>query len=1063
MTAAAAAADSALLAAATEIRRELPLLPLEAAAQSSNPLIFGTFSIKESARHIVDGIPHDRHIVLLGECTHGTSEFYKTRSEITKKLIEERGFSVVALEADFSMGTRINDYVHRRAKEPWKPLEERSFPQWMWPNAEFEEFVEWCKRRAPASMEREAGSKPIDIFGLDCYSMRESKEAVIAFLEEYDKEFAAEVKGRLAFLDKYKTGFEYADAVVNGNLKHIAQHMTTCLSSIQSRLQWGSDRYKCSKYERLCAEQNLEVVIAADEYYRTSITEPSGSQASWGIRDQCMTLALMKIRAHFGDKTKVVCWAHNSHVGDSMATNRGGVSFEKNDTWNLGQMCRATFGASDCWIVGQYCYGGKVVAADNWGGAYSEKQLRPALPESTEALLHEKVFLPHVKPHPVSRDPAQMGKASFFFATMPFADPYQRGSSAARTTAGGAAASTTAAGAAIVRTALEQTNDPIAKALCDIMNIVNSEKRLQRWVGVSYKPDTERQSHYGAMNMALCYDQVVFVDDTSGVGRLKTAEEKLAEAAVERDAATGEQQVVSAATMKRLMKEYSLLRQSPPHGIEAHPCEQNILEWHFKFDRFDGTPYERGEYHGVVSFLPGYPHRAPSFRMLTPSGRFECGTSICTSASVWHESDGGWSPSWSVSTLLVGLYSFMREESNGIGSIKMSATERRKLAEQSRAFNLKNPIYVELFESNRKKSSLESDAALGSNNNSNSSAPQESVCRICFSSDGELISPCSCTGSNQFVHLECLREWQKNVLLNENTHPKYRNNADCICQTCLQPFSGPGIPPSRHETILKYAGGEQISKLIAPGNLLVSSREKSLEYVQLMQAHPEVKKNLAPWTKAVFLIIQSSKDHMLGVSVSAPLDSPADAPGMSGLLNRAAWVLRTARGKTRGIRYLCWNGGPVHGDVMLPVVHLPNAREVAAAARAANKDTKILFVPPFFLFSYSLEEMENVVAAQYAERKKKFEALSAEDESDRAKAAPLEDITINVCVGAAGWGATQILAEIARSGWSLCHQDDWLSIRPDPSMEVSWIDDFKWERIYPMSKLAPKTEYSKRG
>ena len=143
------------------------------------------------------------------------------------------------------------------------------------------------------------------LFGIDCYSLFESKKAVIQFLETHDPEFAAEVRDRLSYLDKFQTGQEYGDAIVHGDLKHISDHLQDVLTKIQSRLQWGSDKYDCSDVERLAAEQNCEVVIAADEYYRKCVSEPLGSNASWNTRDQHMTTSLLRIQAHLNDPKMV--------------------------------------------------------------------------------------------------------------------------------------------------------------------------------------------------------------------------------------------------------------------------------------------------------------------------------------------------------------------------------------------------------------------------------------------------------------------------------------------------------------------------------------------------------------------------------------------------------------------------------------------------------------------------------------------------------------------------------------------------------------------------------------
>ena len=142
----------------------------------------------------------------------------------------------------------------------------------------------------------------------------------------------------------------------------------------------------CSKPEQFSAEQNLECMIAAEEYYAKQRLEPPGSQASWNARDQHMATTLLRVKELLGDP-KVIVWAHNSHVGDSTATPTGGVDFERNNTWNLGQMTRAVL--TGVHIVGLYSYQGEVRAASSWGGTGRVMRLLPALPNSFEARMHK--------------------------------------------------------------------------------------------------------------------------------------------------------------------------------------------------------------------------------------------------------------------------------------------------------------------------------------------------------------------------------------------------------------------------------------------------------------------------------------------------------------------------------------------------------------------------------------------------------------------------------------------------------------------------------------------------
>ena len=468
-----------------------------------------------------------------------------------------------------------------------------------------------------------------------------------------------------------------------------------------------------------------------------------------------------------------------------------------------------------------------------------------------------------------------------------------------------------------MRAALK-AKEPIAKAMVEILQ--PNVPRLQRWVGVSYKADTERQSHYGTLTLSKCYDQIVFVNTTKGLLPIKKVKKIVDKPDPKAQNVTGTA-INTRSSNKRLLKEYRRLEKSKPPGIEARPSETTMLEWHFVLS-MDKPPYTGGCYHGLLKFPPEYPMRPPAFHMITPSGRFETNTRLCLSMSDYHPES--WNPSWSVETLLVGLQSFMYEESNAIGSISASASTRKNLAKQSHAFNAKNPVFVEIF------GDYDYDAAIAACSRAQSEeevGAQESVCRFCFSSEGELISPCMCRGSNEWVHLECLRQWQKNVVLTQSTHPKYQTSIDRICNVCLEPFTGKGIPISRHEQIMSYVGGEEIARMVKAGNLLVSTRESSRENLELIAQHPEIKSRLMTWTKAVFLMISKGRTGgLLAVSCSQPVDEPPADSRLS-RKERKIWSERQINVSKNGWTIQHYDGGPMERDEPMCVVHVgPEAK-----------------------------------------------------------------------------------------------------------------------------------------
>ena len=295
---------------------------------------------------------------------------------------------------------------------------------------------------------------------------------------------------------------------------------------------------------------------------------------------------------------------------------------------------------------------------------------------------------------------------------------------------------------------------------------------LQRWVGVQYHPKTEISSHYGEMLASCAYNMVVFVDKTTNLNTdIEAALKNTTNVSADSAGAPG-----TGTSNKRLMAEYVRTMKTPTPHIDARPLEENLLEWHFVLH---GTkdPYLDGKYHGVLEFPPEFPMKPPSIKMLTPSGRFETNTRLCLSMSDYHPES--WNPSWSVETILLGLVSFMYEDTSrgeglAIGSIRDTTENRRKFAAASEAFNHQNEIYMLLFGLHSMEGGQAAIAAMVEMDES------ADVCRFCFAG-GKLVAPCACKGSTKWVHLDCLQQWQKSVLLIQPTHPRYQTAIDEIC------------------------------------------------------------------------------------------------------------------------------------------------------------------------------------------------------------------------------------------------------------------------------------------
>jgi hypothetical protein len=285
-------------------------------------------------------------------------------------------------------------------------------------------------------------------------------------------------------------------------------------------------------------------------------------------------------------------------------------------------------------------------------------------------------------------------------------------------------------------------------------------------------------------------------------------------------------------------------------------------------------------------------------------------------------------------------------------------------------------------------------------------------------------------------------------VLQQPTHPKYQTNIDTVCNVCLEPFQGAGVAASRHEQILEYVGGREIAALVAPGNLLVSTRESSRENVELMAAHPEIAPRLAAWTKAVFLMLRvdaGEKGGLLAVSMSQPLAGPP-ADARLGRDDARRWeALRAAPPAAFRVRH--WDGGPLGRGTPIAVAHLRAAAAAAAAAAAKPAPAwlrDVHCVPPGWVYG-------------------SFEAVAAAVEAAAAAGAPPQPPTTLNCVwGYGGWGATQVLAEIGRGGWGLVAPPEFLALRPDAALEMDWSLDFEWTRIVGVARLPPPSEYSRK-
>ena len=322
----------------------------------------------------------ESRLVLIGEASHGTHEFYRLRAQITKRLIAEKEFNAVAVEADWPDAYRVNKYV-RFDSDDEDAIEAlagfQRFPAWMWRNADVLDFVGWLRNYNEHRHAHRAG-----FYGLDLYSLHASIRAVLDFLDRVDPDAARRARYRYSCFENFGEDTQaYGYAASFGLAK-------SCEDEVIS--QWVEMRRRAADLAKrdgrvardafFFAEQNARLVKNAEEYYRAMFQE---RVSSWNLRDTHMAETLNALAHHLGPKSKIVVWAHNSHLGDARATEMG-----DRGELNLGQVVRQKYG-TEATLVGFTTYTGTVTAASGWDNPAERKHVNPGLPGSYEALFHQ--------------------------------------------------------------------------------------------------------------------------------------------------------------------------------------------------------------------------------------------------------------------------------------------------------------------------------------------------------------------------------------------------------------------------------------------------------------------------------------------------------------------------------------------------------------------------------------------------------------------------------------------------------------------------------------------------
>lgn len=383
----------------------------------------------------------EARVVLLGEASHGTSEFYRARAAITRRLIERHGFTIVAIEADWPDAAVVDRYIRDRPQSVGAEPPFRRFPIWMWRNIEVETFIKWLRAwitdRPP---ERQTG-----FYGLDLYNLSGSIEAVLRYLDHADPAAAAVARERYGCLKPWVSEPQTYGrmAVTSGYSKCEAGVVAMLGELLSKRFEDGLD----DDDRLLDATANARLVKNAEAYYRAMYY---GSAESWNLRDTHMFETLCSVLDAKAPQARAVIWAHNSHIGAASKTEMGWAR----DELNIGQLCRERFG-DEAALIGFGTHGGTVACGSDWNGPMEIKPINPSRVDSYERLAHDS------------------GVERFLLDLRP------------------------------------GVNEPLRVELM--------EPRLERFIGVLYRPETERWSHYSACSLPQQFDAWVWFDETKAV------------------------------------------------------------------------------------------------------------------------------------------------------------------------------------------------------------------------------------------------------------------------------------------------------------------------------------------------------------------------------------------------------------------------------------------------------------------------------------------------------------------------------------------------------------------
>lgn len=392
----------------------------------------------------------DSSVVMMGEATHGTAEFYDMRARITKELIKRKGFNIVSVEADWTDAAHIDYYVRGTGVEPPEEEPFTRFPTWMWRNEQVQKFITWLKGY------NERQEKPEDkagFHGLDLYNMYASVEAVIRHLEDLDPALAETARERYGCLTPYQGNpTSYGAAAIGGDYRECEKNVTDMLQELLDS-QMKLVPYDGERYHSII--QNARLVANAENYYRSMYY---GSRSSWNLRDSHMFDTLQSLLEYRGPNARAVVWAHNSHTGNASATEMGARG-----EYNIGQLAREAF-EDNLYSIGFGTDRGTVAAASSWGKEMEVMEINSSVENSYERLMH--------------------------------------------------------------RATSDNFILPLHKEEHELLTGALNDSRLERAIGVVYRPKTELQSHYFQATLPEQFDEFIWFDKTEAITPLKTKPEE---------------------------------------------------------------------------------------------------------------------------------------------------------------------------------------------------------------------------------------------------------------------------------------------------------------------------------------------------------------------------------------------------------------------------------------------------------------------------------------------------------------------------------------------------------